>query len=98
MCSTLAAENAWSDTLTFASQVKVKSQKPVLNLEQHEHHLQDVQCSDGQITLRFVDAASAKDAHFACHGDDGGLIVTSHESCNSEGERAVYMYVLIIAY
>ncbi|KAF1361770.1 hypothetical protein EJ07DRAFT_109790 [Lizonia empirigonia] len=43
--------------------------------------------------LHFVDASSAQDARAACfggHGGMGGLVVTSHESCNKEGERAVY--------
>jgi hypothetical protein len=83
-------ENVWSDESTFASQVKVASQKPVVNLEEHEHHLQDVQCDDGMMKLQFVDASSARDARAACHGPDGGLIITSHESCNEEGERSVY--------
>jgi hypothetical protein len=75
---------------TFASQVNVKSHKPVLNLEEIEHHLADVNCKAGKMTLDFVDTSSARDAFHSCHGDDGGLIVTSHYSCNTEGERAVY--------
>lgn len=45
--------------------------------------------------LHFVDASSARDARAACHGGHGGmggLIITSHHSCNKDGERAVYMY------
>lgn len=83
-------ENVWSNGETFASQVRVGSQRPVLNLEEHEHHLQDVQCGADGIKLHFVDISSARDARAACHGVDGGLIVTSHESCNKEGERSVY--------
>ncbi|KAH7378275.1 hypothetical protein BKA66DRAFT_571703 [Pyrenochaeta sp. MPI-SDFR-AT-0127] len=83
-------ENAWNGESTFASQVKVRSQKPVFNLEEFEHHLQDAQCSDDILSLHFVDKSSARDARFACHGDNGGLVITSHESCNDEGERAVY--------
>jgi hypothetical protein len=62
----------------------------VFNLEEHEHHLKDVVCSDDAIKLHFVDASSARDARAACDGKDGGLIITSHESCNGEGERSVY--------
>jgi hypothetical protein len=83
-------ENVWNDESTFASQVKVASQKPVFNLEEHEHHLQDVQCGDGMMKLYFVDASSTRDARAAFNGPDGGLIITSHESCNEEGERSVY--------
>jgi hypothetical protein len=74
----------------FASQVKVASKKPILSLEDIEHHLEDVQCINGKISLKFADASSAADAQLACHGPEGGLIVTSHVGCNNPGERAVY--------
>jgi hypothetical protein len=83
-------ENGWAGTQTFASQVKVNSKKPVLNLEEVEHYLQDVQCGDGKLKLSFVDTSSARDAYFSCHDKNGGLVITSHDSCNVEGERAVY--------
>lgn len=83
-------ENGWSGVSTFASQVKVGSQKPILNLEDVEHHLQDVRCSEGKMEISFVDKMSARDAYHACHEDNGGLVITSHDSCNVEGERAVY--------
>jgi hypothetical protein len=43
--------------------------------------------------LSFVDASSARDAYHASYEQEqgGGRIVTSHEGCNSEGERSVYM-------
>ncbi|KAF9696639.1 hypothetical protein EKO04_005347 [Ascochyta lentis] len=88
-----ANENGWNGRETFASSVKVGSKKPILNLEEIEHHLQDVQCGDDRMKLHFVDASSARDARAACHGGHGGLgglIITSHESCNRDGERAVY--------
>lgn len=61
-----------------------------MNLEEIEHFLQDVRCEKDQMKLSFVDSSSARDALHSCHGNDGGLIITSHESCNEEGERAVY--------
>jgi hypothetical protein len=90
-CADLTTEeNGWGGKSTFASQVKVNSQKPVLNLEEVEHHLQDVQCEDGLMKLSFVDTSSARDAYFSCYEKNGGLVITSHDSCNDEGERAVY--------
>ncbi|KAG9389039.1 HET domain containing protein [Pyrenophora tritici-repentis] len=80
-------ENVWTNKETFASQVKVGSQRPVFTLEDHEHHLQDVQCSPDGIKLHFVDTSSARDARAAT---DGGLVITAHAGCNSESERAVY--------
>lgn len=86
----LPDENGWDSRSTFASQVKVSSQKPVLTLEEIEHHLQDVECGVATMKLHFVDTSSARDARSACHGAAGGLIITSHETCNQDGERAVY--------
>ncbi|EUC40949.1 hypothetical protein COCMIDRAFT_40810 [Bipolaris oryzae ATCC 44560] len=82
-------QNAWSDASTFASQVRVSSQKPVFTLEEYEHHLKAVECGNNAMKLHFVDASSARDAR-AAYGEDGGLIITSHASCNGEGEREVY--------
>ncbi|KAF2676338.1 hypothetical protein K458DRAFT_322188 [Lentithecium fluviatile CBS 122367] len=42
------------------------------------------------MVLSFVDTESALGAGAACHGSNGGLVITSHETCNLEGERAVY--------
>lgn len=86
----LLGENGWNSDSTFASQIKVGSQRPILTLEEIEHHLEDVKCEDGKMKLHFVDTSSTRDARAACHGDAGGLIITSHESCNEDGERAVY--------
>ncbi|KAJ4308075.1 hypothetical protein N0V94_009504, partial [Neodidymelliopsis sp. IMI 364377] len=88
-------QNKWSDKDTFASSVKVRSKKPVLKLEDIEHHLQDVQCEGGRMQLQFTSPSLAQDARAAClggHGGTGGLVITSHESCNRDGERAVYKY------
>lgn len=83
-------ENGWSDEEVFASKLKVGSDTPILNLEEIEHHIGSLDCGEGTMKLRFVDAVSARDATAACHD---GLIITSHEGCNVEGERAVYKSV-----
>jgi hypothetical protein len=46
--------------------------------------------------LSFVDVSSARDAYYASceHEKGGGLVVTSHEGCNREGERSVYKYAV----
>ena len=61
----------------------------MFTLEEHEHHLKAIECGNDAMKLHFVDASSARDAR-AAYGEDGGLIITSHESCNDEGEREVY--------
>ncbi|KAH8724434.1 hypothetical protein GQ44DRAFT_569644, partial [Phaeosphaeriaceae sp. PMI808] len=88
--SYIEEENGWSGRSTFASQVRVRSQKPILSLEEIEHHLQNVQCGDGRMKLSFVDKSSAQDAYNSCRDKNGGFIITSHNSCNDEGERSVY--------
>lgn len=62
----------------------------MFNLEEHEHHLKSVECGEDAIKLHFVDASSARDARAASHHNGTGLIITSHEGCNAEGERSVY--------
>ncbi|KAF2648810.1 hypothetical protein K491DRAFT_612001 [Lophiostoma macrostomum CBS 122681] len=85
--SYIEKENSWGNGETFSSRLKLSSKTPVLNLEEIEHHLVDVQCSDGAMKLHFVDSSSARDATHAC---SNGAIITSHQGCNAEGERAVY--------
>ncbi|KAF2263947.1 hypothetical protein CC78DRAFT_617150 [Lojkania enalia] len=88
--SYIEMENGWSGEPVFASQVRVSSDSPILNLEDIEHHLRNVQCSDESIKLHFVDTVSARDAKEACMNEHGGIVVTSHEGCNSDGQRSVY--------
>ncbi|PSN61431.1 hypothetical protein BS50DRAFT_151705 [Corynespora cassiicola Philippines] len=84
-------ENGLSGRPVFASHVTVGSKKPILNLEEIEDYLQDVKCgSDGKMKLVFKDRIAARDARLACSDEDGGLIITSHEGCNVDGERSVY--------
>ena len=40
--------------------------------------------------LKFFDTSLALDARVACHSEEGGIIVTSHEGCNKAGERGIY--------
>ena len=84
---TMSDENGWSNNQVFASQVKVGSQAPILNLEEMEHFLKDLECGPGSMKLHFVDKVTARDALHACKD---GMVITSHEGCNPEGERAVY--------
>ncbi|KAF2195535.1 hypothetical protein K469DRAFT_722749 [Zopfia rhizophila CBS 207.26] len=86
----IESENGWQSHEIFASQVRVESEAPILNLEDIEHHLNDVQCSESAMKLKFVSTVSARDAKHACSHKDGGFIITSHSSCNEEGERSVY--------
>lgn len=90
MLTRCVEEHSQKGNSIFASQLKVTAKKPILTLEDIEHHLTGVHCDGGMMKLGFVDKESANDAGEACRGANGGLIITSHESCNEEGERAVY--------
>ncbi|ORX93719.1 hypothetical protein BCR34DRAFT_669805 [Clohesyomyces aquaticus] len=77
--SYIETENGWGSSSIFASSVRVNSKAPIFNLKEHEHYLQDI---------RYL--VSTRDARHACHGESRGFIITSHETCNVDGERAVY--------
>jgi hypothetical protein len=87
MANYLTDANDWNGKRIFQSRVKVSSENPIFHIEQHEHHVEEVRCADGMMHIRFVDSVSARDAMEAC---SGGTVITSHESCNVEGERSVY--------
>ncbi|KAF2202214.1 hypothetical protein GQ43DRAFT_5691 [Delitschia confertaspora ATCC 74209] len=86
----IESENGFQSNSIFASQVRVKSEAPILSLEDIEHHLSDVQCSAETMKLSFVSGVSKRDAHHACKHEKGGYIITSHSTCNAEGERSVF--------
>jgi hypothetical protein len=86
-----AEEHSRTGNSIFASQFTFVAKKPILTLREIEHHLTGVHCGSGMMILGFMDTESAIDAGAACRGTNGGLIITSHKSCNVKGARAVYM-------
>lgn len=68
------------------------SKLPAIVLEEIEHHLDDITCSDSAVSLRFADVNSRTRLHGELSVDNDFYIVTSHAGCNKEGERAVYRY------
>jgi hypothetical protein len=85
-------ENGNGDT-TYIAQVHVKSTQPILVVEEFEHLLHNVYCSDASVTLTFVSGLDWDTTTAALDELVLGHLVTSHEGCNLEDERATFRYV-----
>lgn len=79
-----------AEEVVFEASVSVKSSEPILVLEDLDSYLQSVICSKSEITLHFASPAALDIFHDAVRFDDSFLIVTSHDTCNSDGNRATY--------
>jgi hypothetical protein len=79
-----------AEEVVFEASVSVKSSKPILVLEDLDSYLQSVICSKSEITLHFASPAALDIFRDAVRFDDSFLIVTSHDTCNSDGNRATY--------
>lgn len=87
-----------SDTLTkdekrLAAQVHLTTKLPTLTLEDIDHHLSGVTCSGSLVTLSFATAPAKNDAVNDLAGGKIFYLITSHDTCNDDGERNVYMWV-----
>ncbi|KAI4194677.1 MAG: hypothetical protein LQ350_007640 [Teloschistes chrysophthalmus] len=79
------------DDQRFAAQVHLDTKFPTLSVEEIDHHFQEIACSDGFVTLRFA-IASAKQAALDEIGKyDKFYLITSHATCNEDGERNLYL-------
>jgi hypothetical protein len=76
----------------FGASVRLESDFPVLNLEDFDHLLESVHCSEGgqKMDLVFKHDESLKKAKRELVEFDGGMIITSHQTCNEDGERLPY--------
>lgn len=78
------------DESVFAASLSVKSREPLLVVEDLENELKDVVCSASQISL-FFNAPGGFDAVKEAFKLNGSfIVVTSHDGCNLDGERATY--------
>jgi len=76
---------------SFFSSVFVESANPILPLEDIEHHLERIECSQSNIDLHFVSRDSFSRAKYVYANLVGGHVVTSHWGCNEAGERVPYL-------
>jgi hypothetical protein len=64
---------------------------PALALEDIESHLESVQCSDSVLVLDFMDELALRQAKGEWDGLSNFILISSHPSCNKDGERAPYV-------
>ena len=64
---------------------------PALMLEDLEHHIETISCHSSEIHLSFKSTKILKRTHNELRSVDTFLLVTSHESCNEDGERQPHM-------
>ncbi|ORY14371.1 hypothetical protein BCR34DRAFT_599152 [Clohesyomyces aquaticus] len=88
---TYAEESAnQAEEMVFASRVHLQTDRETLLLEDIDHLLSLVECSDTVMTLEFSESAAFFNAKTVCQALHGGLIVSSHSSCNDAGAHSVF--------
>lgn len=74
-----------------AAQVHLSTKLPTLALEDIGHHVNYVSCSETSIELGFVTSSAKAAAIEELSAKEKFYIVTSHATCNDDGEREVYL-------
>lgn len=74
-----------------AAQVHVSTKHPTLALEDINHHVAYVSCSETSIMLGFVTSSAKAAAMRELTSEKKFYIITSHGTCNSDGERDIYL-------
>ena len=60
-------------------------------LEELEHHTAKIECYESSVRLSFFSRETVKLAHGEFMKAETFYLITSHEGCNNDGERDVYM-------
>jgi uncharacterized protein DUF7029 len=87
--------DASGDTLSVAT-LTVTSRRPILVLEEIEGFLEDIVCHDAKMTIRFLSAKTLNAFRSEIEAASGFTVVTSHNGCNSDGERVTYQLVVFV--
>lgn len=82
-------ENGHEDWV-FTATLAVKSHFPILVLEELENALENILCSDSQISLVFDSIENVNAIRKEIGTSSSFVVVTSHNGCNSQGERATH--------
>lgn len=85
-----------SDTLDanqqrLAAQVHLQTKLATLSLEDIDHHVHDVTCSESYVFLSFSTALAKQAALDEFGVGQKFYLITSHDTCNNDGERSVYL-------
>ncbi|KAL8895065.1 MAG: hypothetical protein Q9192_003866 [Flavoplaca navasiana] len=75
----------------LAAKVYLTTKIPTLALEDIDQHLSDVTCLGSLVTLSFATAAAKQKALQDLALQGTFYLITSHNSCNENGERTVYL-------
>jgi hypothetical protein len=74
----------------FAARVRMSANLPTVVLEEIEHHIDAITCFDSSILLHFADFDSMDLTYGEFSQSGEFLLITSHDGCNSDGERLAY--------
>ena len=87
----LKTDTYTKDNQRLAAKVYLTTKIPTLALEDIDQHLSDVTCLGSLVTLSFATAAAKQKAlqNLALQGTF--YLITSHSTCNENGERTVYL-------
>ena len=80
-----------SDNKRLVAKVYVTTKLPTLVLEDIDHHLGEVLCSESFVTVSFATAAAKYIALQDLTLHETFYLITSHGTCNEDGERRVYL-------
>ncbi|KAI4110941.1 MAG: hypothetical protein LQ339_000943 [Xanthoria mediterranea] len=75
----------------LAAKVYLTTKLPTLVLEDIDHLLSEVSCSESFVTLSFAAASAKRTAMQDLGLQDNFYLITSHSTCNVDGERTVYL-------
>ena len=67
----------------------MSAKRPTLALELLEYHIERVECLDDSIFLDFATQSALEEILHHIDGINDFLIITSHPTCDLEGERNV---------
>ncbi|KAL8782757.1 MAG: hypothetical protein Q9213_005135 [Squamulea squamosa] len=85
------AETQRKDDRRLAAKVDITMKLPALVLEDIDHHLRDVTCSESFVVVGFI-TTSAKQAMMKELANwESFHVITSHGTCNEDGARTVYL-------
>lgn len=85
----LSAETYNGNAAPFSASIRMSAKRPTLQLEILEHHIDQIECSDDKIFLGFATAEALNEVYRHVEGVKGFFLITSHQSCDIEGERNV---------
>ena len=79
------------DSSRTAARIQMSANKPALALESLEDQIDSIECSVGEAHLSFATFEALQSVYMHFEGVPEFLLITSHDGCNVDGERAIYL-------